>query len=241
MRWWAEVAGGERDAEGRGHPVGAALLDTVERHGLPREPLADMADAAANELYADPPETVEDFEAEAGRLSSVPIQLAALMLDPEAAPKAAEASGHAGVYQRVVDVLASAARDRARGRVRLPNEMLLRAGLVTPDDLRQPDFAEAAVASRVIDAGLTFAREHRERFDRAAFDLPRSLAPAFATANARRATEREIARLGAEVLKRDVAPSALALQRAVTRTPKLFAPEPSLFGRFRERWLGRPG
>ena len=247
LQWWAEVARGERDGEGRGHPVGAALLDCIERHALPREPLAEMAEARSHDLYHDPMPDRDAFEAYAGATTSVPIQTACRVLDPDAANHSAEAAGHAGVYATVVDRLATLARARASGRAVLPADVLLEAW-VAPDDLTSAEFgAGEGGAERVatlLAALLAYADRHRSAFHAAARDLPRSLAPAFAAAEARGVTERAIRRMGPAVLNEPPPPAPFAEQRAVMGTARLFGgerppgPLARLLGRFRERRRG---
>ena len=264
LQWWAEVAGGERDGEGRGHPVGAALLDAIAAHDLPREPLAAVAEARSFDLYHDPMPDRAAFEAYAGATASVPIQMAARALDPDAASGSAEAAGHAGVYAALIDRLATLARDRAGGRVFLPTDVLLEAW-VQPDELTGEAFArgdgadgadgaagEAGAdggggreggdgkARALLDALLAYADHHHTRFHAAACDLPPSLAPAFAAAEARGVTERAIRRMGPAVLHSPPPPAPLAEQRAVMGAQRMFAGGAggggtSLLGRLRER------
>ena len=234
LQWWAEVAGGERDVEGRGHPVGAALLDAIEAHGLPREPLAGMAEARAFDLYADPMPDREAFEAYAGATRSVLIQMACRVLDSDAANLSAEAAGHAGVWATAIDRLATLARDRAGGRCFLPADVLLEAW-TSPADLVTETF-EGGEA--VVRAMLAYADTHRTAFHAAARSLPPSLAPAFAAVEARGVTERAIGRMGGEVATRPPPDAPLREQRAVMGTARLFARPPSLLGRLRERFGG---
>ena len=234
LQWWAEVAGGERDVEGRGHPVGAALLDAIEAHDLPREPLAGMAEARGFDLYADPMPDREAFEAYAGAVASVPVQMACRVLDPQAANASAEAAGHAGVWACAIDRLATLARDRAGGRSFPPADVLLEAW-ASPADLVSETFEGG---DAVVRAMLAYADRHRTAWHAAARALPPSLAPAFAAVEARGVTERAIRRMGGEAARRPPPAAPVATQRAVMGTARLFARSPSLLGRLRER-LGR--
>ena len=234
LQWWAEVASGERDVEGRGHPVGAALLDAVAAHDLPRGPLTAMAEARSFDLYADPIPDREAFEAYAGATASVPIQMACRVLDPDAANASADAAGHAGVWMVAVDRLTTLARDRAGGRCFLPADVLLEAW-TSPDDLTSEGFERG---DEVVRAMLAYADTHRTAFHQVARDLPAMLAPAFAAAEARGVAERAIARMEGEVATRPPPDAPLREQRAVMGTARLFRRGPGLLRRLREG-LGR--
>ena len=238
LQWWAEVAGGQRDGEGRGHPVGAAILDAIERHELPREPLVAMAEARSRDLYHDPMLDRDEFEAYSGATASVPIQAACRVLDPDAAHASADAAGHAGVYATVIDRLSTLARDRASGRSFLPEDVMLKAW-VTPDELTDPGFGTGEGGERrameLVGVILDFADDHLSMYRAAAQHLPGTLVPAFASVEARRVTERSIRRMGAELLRGPPPHRPIAEQRAVMAAGRCFSPGPGLLGRLRER------
>ena len=245
LQWWADVARGVRDTEGRGHPVGAALLDTIDHYSLPREPLAVMAEERSFDLYADPMPDRAAFEAYAGATVSVPIQTACRILDPEAANLSADAAGHAGVYQAVIDRLSALARDRAGGRSFIPADVLLK-GWASPSDITDPSFGaqrtDTAATEQVVIEALRYAEEHRVAFERYAATLPTNVAPAFACAYARTVRERAIAAVHADILDHPPPNEPVREHRAVVQTARLFdgGPKGSLFGRLRE-WFGREG
>ena len=54
LQWWRDVLGGERASEAAAHPVAAALLETMARCALPTDPLRDLLEAHAFDLYDDP-------------------------------------------------------------------------------------------------------------------------------------------------------------------------------------------
>jgi phytoene synthase len=62
LQWWREVVEGKRNDEAHAHPVAAALLDAIERHGLARERLQATIDARAFDLYDAPFETIIEWE-----------------------------------------------------------------------------------------------------------------------------------------------------------------------------------
>ena len=241
LQWWVEVVRGERDGEAARHPVARPLLEAIVGYGLTRGGLAAMAEARTRDLHADPMDGVADLEDYAGRVASVPIQIACQVLDADAASAAASAAGHAGVYAVLIDRLASLARDRAGGRLFLPADVAMGAW-VTSQDLQDPGFADARpdAAAALVREMLGLAASYRERFEADAAVLPARLAPAFAAARGRVATERAIASMGGAVLVAPPEVSPLAEQRAVVTTRGLFRRGPTLLGRLRER-LGRPG
>ena len=53
-RWWADVIAGTRGDEGGGHPIAAALLDTIARFRLPEEAFDRLIEARIFDLYDDP-------------------------------------------------------------------------------------------------------------------------------------------------------------------------------------------
>lgn len=98
LQWWRDtlVAGAG------GHPVAEALLAT----GLPITPLQQLIAAHEFDLYDDVMPDLPSLELYLGETSSVLIQLAAMALDPQAAPRAAEAAGLAGVAYGLARLLA---------------------------------------------------------------------------------------------------------------------------------------
>ena len=241
LQWWAEVARGLRDEEGRGHPVGAELLRMIESHNLPREPLAAIAEARSFDLYSDAVPDREALETYAGEVGSVPLQMACRILDPDAARGSATAAGHLGVFAVLTDRLATLARDRREGPIFVPEEALV-ANWSSPEALRgelDGEAREAAMAA--IRSTIALADEHLKNGLEATRLLPRSLAPAFAPALARRPKFEAVGRAGDRTLDVVVECGPLAEQFAVSRAARAFTPGPNLLGRLREGWLGRPG
>ncbi|MDX3810024.1 MAG: squalene/phytoene synthase family protein, partial [Bosea sp. (in: a-proteobacteria)] len=97
LQWWRDLLEGQPNGEVQAHPVAAALLDTVKRYRLPIAPLTGLIDARTFDLYDDPMPSLRDLEGYAGETASALIQLAGLVLSPEAAAASADAAGHAGV------------------------------------------------------------------------------------------------------------------------------------------------
>ena len=129
LAWWREVieGGGRGDVEG--HPVAAALLDTITRFALPRASLAAIADARIFDLYDDPMPRLGDLEGYAGETASALLQLSALVLAPAAAAQTGDASGHGGVALALTGLMRSFPIHAARGQCFLPLDLLARHGI----------------------------------------------------------------------------------------------------------------
>lgn len=129
LAWWREVIDGEGRGEVDGHPVAAALRDTIARFALPRASLVALADARIFDLYDDPMPTLGDLEGYAGETASALLQLSALVLSPAAAAQAGDASGHGGVAVALTGLMRSFPIHAARGQCFLPLDLLARHGI----------------------------------------------------------------------------------------------------------------
>jgi len=73
LQWWSDAVEGR----GEGHPVAAALLETVARYQLPTEPFRTLIDARRFDLYDEPMRSLADLERYAKGASAGLIALAA--------------------------------------------------------------------------------------------------------------------------------------------------------------------
>ena len=121
LQWWSDVINRERDDEAQANPVAAALLATMERHGLAREALLDLVDARRFDLYDDPMSRVADLETYVRRTSSSLIALSAQVLDGIEADAIA---GPAGLASGIAGILHAFPRHVARRQIYLPMEIL---------------------------------------------------------------------------------------------------------------------
>ena len=121
---------GERGGEAAANPVAAALLDTIARFALPTEPLLDLVEAHAFDLYDDPMPTLAALEAYARKTSRLFAQAARSAARPRAADEAAE---HAGIAWAITDLLRNFARHASRRQVFVPVELLERHGTRVED------------------------------------------------------------------------------------------------------------
>jgi len=111
LQWWRDALAGEARGDAGAHPVAAALLDTVARCELPPAPLNALIDARALDLYDDPLASLDTLEAHGRRTGSTIFDLAARILDRQAA--VAEVAGPAGVAAALTAALQSAAHRQA--------------------------------------------------------------------------------------------------------------------------------
>lgn len=175
IQWWRDaLAGGSATAVG--HPVADALIATIDRHSLPLDAFDRYLEARVFDLYDDPMPSRADLEGYCGETASAIVQLAALILEPEAAPHFAAAAGHAGCAQAIAGLLRLLPTHLRRGQCYIPGDVLAAAG--TDRDGFLAGTAEAA-EGRAIEAMVALGRDHLARFETEAAGMPPSLRPAF--------------------------------------------------------------
>lgn len=174
LQWWRDaLSSGEGQT---GHPVADALRTAMRDHGLPLATFDRLLEARLFDLYNDPMPDLTALEAYCGETVSVLFQLAAIILDPQAAERAAGAAGHAGCAQGLVAILRDMPLARARARCYLPAEILAAAGLDSAAFLAgEPREAMRAA----VQATVALAREHLAAFRRGAEAVSPALRPAF--------------------------------------------------------------
>lgn len=175
LQYWRDLLQGSAHGSTEANPVAAALTDAIRTHRLPVPALIGMIEARVFDLYDDPMETTAMFEGYAGETAAALVQLASLVLDPEAAAGAATIAGHAGVAQAVAGALLLMPTHRARGQLYLPLEILSAVGLDRESFLAGDDRARMSAA---IEAFAGLGRDHMRKA-RAAGLLPKSLVPAY--------------------------------------------------------------
>ena len=169
--WWREALAGEREAEARGHPIAAAMRDTLEKF-RPSPHLVENAIAGRQfDLYDDPFPSVSDLEAYLGETRSGLLQIAAVVLAEGRDVGAAEASGLAGVALGLVELLRGLWE--ARPLVFAPADLLER------HRASAEDFRERRALPALIEL-VTLARRRLGEAEAARLRLPRALAPAYA-------------------------------------------------------------
>lgn len=175
LQWWRDLLEGGADGDAMANPLAAALVACVKEHSLPVAVLTDMIEARIFDLYNDPMESRASLEGYAGETASALIQLASLILDPQNAPKSAEAAGHAGVAQTIAGTLLMLPIHRRRGQVYLPADLLAATGL-TPEALLAG--SDKAAAARAVEAFAGLGRDHLAKA-RAANGISPANRPAF--------------------------------------------------------------
>lgn len=173
LQWWRDAIANEA---GQGHPLAEALIATIREHDLPKKAFDGYLEARIFDLYDDPMPDRAALEGYCGETASALVQLAALILDPTAAPAAAEAAGHAGCAQAMTGMLRLLPLHCARGQCYVPGDILAAAG-TTPEAFIAGQNRTAA--GRAVEASAALANEHRLRFLALAQALPKSLTPAF--------------------------------------------------------------
>ncbi|MBN9243171.1 MAG: phytoene/squalene synthase family protein [Mesorhizobium sp.] len=201
LQWWRDViaAGGEgTDTGGAGHPLATALGATITAHNLPRQAFDNYLEARIFDLYDDPMPSRTDLEGYCGETASALIQLAALALDPENAPRFADLAGHAGCAQAITGLLLLLPLHRARGQCYVPADLLASVGS-SPQEFLKGDGGPNA--GHALSAMIALARDHLAAFERGASALPESLRPAFLPLALTRANLDRIERAGASALR----------------------------------------
>ncbi|WP_292591040.1 phytoene/squalene synthase family protein [Mesorhizobium sp.] len=175
LQWWRDVIMAEGEAE-TGHPTADALRAAITASHLPKVAFDNMLEARIFDLYDDPMPSRTDLEGYCGETAAALIQLAALVLDPTAAPHFAELAGRAGCAQAITGLLLLLPLHRRRGQCYVPAEILAAAG-TTQEEFVKGDGGPGA--ERAVAAMIALARDHLGAFEKGAPALPVSLRPAF--------------------------------------------------------------
>jgi phytoene synthase len=196
LQWWRDAidaGGGEAVA---GNPLAEALTAAIAACDLPRQAFDNYLEARIFDLYDDPMPSRTDLEGYCGETASVLIQLAALILDREQAPRFAALAGHAGCAQAITGLLLLMPRHCARGQCFVPADVLAAAGSSPESFLAEKG---GATAGSVVAAMTALAREHLAAFREEAPSLPAALRPAYLPLALTAAYLDRIERFGARV------------------------------------------
>ena len=177
LQWWADLLDGAARGEASQNPVAAALLDVIARRQLPTEPLTRLIAARRFDLYQDPMPDVETFEGYAGEVASVPLHLAATILNDGRTPRNGDAAGHLGVALSYFGHVRAFGFNAARGRIFLPLSLLFEAGVREADIFGQKDTPELRAA---LDRARALGADHLGKARKALGEVPRILRPAYA-------------------------------------------------------------
>lgn len=172
LQWWRDAINAGVET---GNPLADALLEAIRTQGLPRQTFENYLEARIFDLYDDPMPSTADLEGYCGETASALIQLAALVLDPVAAPSVAQAAGHAGCAQAITGMIRLLPVHRARAQCFFPRDLLAAAG-TAPEELVA---GKGEGPIRAVAAMAALARQHFSAFTRHATALPEKLRPAF--------------------------------------------------------------
>ena len=165
LQWWRDVIAAQDASAGAGHPVAEALLEAIERHGLPRPAFENYLDARIFDLYDDPMPSRSDLEGYCGETAAALIQLSAMILDPEAAADACGTGGQ-GRLRPGDNRPAAPAAAAPRARPVLHSEGHPGAAGTSPEEFWLGDGGPNA--PRAVAAMIALAREHLTAFERGA-------------------------------------------------------------------------
>src|SRR4051812_33692687 len=125
MQWWRDVLA---NGDAGGHPVAAAVIQTIRAFALPAAALEMLIEARTFDLYDDPMPTVAALEGYAGETVSAMLHLSAIVLAGGRDPGSADAAGHGGVGQTLVALLQALGND-ARAVKYVPDALLEKHGV----------------------------------------------------------------------------------------------------------------
>jgi 15-cis-phytoene synthase len=128
LQWWREVLRGERSGEAAAHPVAAALLAMLSRHAFAVQPLLQLIDARAFDLYDEPMASLGDLTRYAVQTEGAVFAIACRILGADE-----EAIGgrvmNAGVAYGIAQALGNLARHAARRQLYVPLLLLTQHGV----------------------------------------------------------------------------------------------------------------
>lgn len=127
LQWWRDVVGAPDTGRDQGcgaaniGPLASALKDVMRQYQLSAATLQQLLDARVFDLYSDPMPDIAAYETYAGETRSLPLMLAAQILNNGILPEGiADLCGHAGMAISLSDHLYNWPRDAARQRLFLP-------------------------------------------------------------------------------------------------------------------------
>ena len=174
LQWWRDLINGTEHGAVTGNPVAALLLQAIQEYQLPRSVFDAYCEARIFDLYNDAMPSRNDLEGYCGETACAILQMAAMILDADAAKSSAELSGHAGVAQAVSGLLRLLPLHRRRGQVYVPEDMLQAVGVNAEQFIKGDD---KQAMQRVVSVLTALAREHYAAFEKQ--PMPASLKAAY--------------------------------------------------------------
>ena len=178
LQWWSDALAGEEHGAVHQNPVADALLQTIERYGLPTGTLLRLIGARRFDLYDDPMPNLPTFEGYAGETVSTLYQLAAMILNNGQAIETGDAAGHLGVAHAMIGHLRAFGPVSAQGRIMLPWSILEANGV------RESEIFAGTESEGLFEAlgqVAELATGHLAKAEAAIAVLPSALKPAFAS------------------------------------------------------------
>jgi phytoene synthase len=127
LQWWREVLLGERTGEAAAHPVAIALLETISRHDLGRERLAELIEARRFDIYDEPMANLADLQAYATATATTIYDYAIHILDG-AGNALVDVANDAGQAETIANLIARLPRHAAQHQLYLPLAVLQHYG-----------------------------------------------------------------------------------------------------------------
>jgi 15-cis-phytoene synthase len=128
LQWWREVLAGERLGEARANPVAAALIEALLRYKLAREPLTQVIDAHAFDLYDEPMQSLGDLTRYAIQSEGVVFGYACRMLGADEQAIGTRVM-NAGIAATIASILSRLAWHAARRQLYVPLLTLTQHGV----------------------------------------------------------------------------------------------------------------
>lgn len=159
LQWWRDAVGELYEGNPRRHEVIQPLDRAIGEYRLERAYFDRLIDARERDLDDDPPASLADLMDYAEATGAPLIRLALQVLGAEGAD---EAGRHVGIAWALVGTLRAVPFQASRQRLRLPADLLEKAG-VRPGRLfdGKPEPGLARVAAAVADAARTHLRAAR--------------------------------------------------------------------------------
>jgi phytoene synthase len=142
LQWWRDAITGGREMEVRGHPVASALVEVIDRYGLPLDLFEELIEARHLDLGGELLGSLDQVELYAKHTSANLIDLAARILGAPTEGIAAPA----GASMTIVSLLRMFPLDAARGRLFIPTDMLVRHA-VLPQDILAGQSSDGLIAA----------------------------------------------------------------------------------------------
>jgi phytoene synthase len=129
LQWWTDAIEGETRGDVRGHPIAAALIDTIRRTQLSRAALTGFIDAKRDDFYDEPIASIADFDSRADCTEGALIASRAYILLGRREPSIDEAARHAGRAIAVVETFRALRHGATPMHMTVPLDLLRSQGI----------------------------------------------------------------------------------------------------------------